>query len=533
MMRKKTILILLLVILHVLLTGCENPIDFPSEENMDEAETIIINEVSIPIISYRTLNPIVSKDISTYYLSQLIYESLVTLNDSFEAVPLLAESWEYQNEGTSLILHLKRNVMWHDGSHFTADDVVFTIQTLLNHKRNAPSQYKKFVSNVKSVSKTDAYTVKVVFQNAYDNSMENFIFPIVSQTHTISTDNIYKNLDHFIPIGTGQYKVDEIEKLKYIKLKKNEMHWKIEKPINDLIFKIVHSPEASIGLLEINDIDIAMSQSHNWGKYLENKSLSIHDFTSNEVEILAYNFKNTILMDRRVRQAIAYVIDQDEIIDTVYFGTGTKSDNMYYPNYLGINKTVNTYAYNVEMAGKLLKEAGFQNMDGDHYLEDEQGNDLALTLLVNSENKNRIATAKIIKKSLDKVGIMTKIVYIGYDEYLQYIEQGNFDMYLGGWSVSPVMDFRFSLHSNYNNPINYYNEYLDYLLVELQRYLPQGEKEKVFGEISDILKEDLPYYTLLFKEYAIIAKNELAGNVRPNIMNIYNGAENWQIKKIQ
>ncbi|MCG8483530.1 MAG: ABC transporter substrate-binding protein, partial [Clostridia bacterium] len=442
-------------------------------------------------------------------------------------------SWEYQDEGTTLIFHLNRNIKWHDDKSFTADDVIFTIHTLLNNRRNAPSQYKKFISNVKRADKIDAYTVKVVFQNAYDNSIENFIFPIISQHHVGSMDNVYKSIDHFFPVGTGPYKVDEIEKLKYIKLKKNEMYWKQDKPVSDLIFKIVPSPEESIGLLEINDIDIAMSQNHDWEKYLEDKTLSIYDFISNEVEILGFNFSNSLLMDRRIRQAIAYVIDQDEIIDNVYFGTGIKSDNIYYPNYLGINKALNTYTYDLEKSKELLKEAGFENKDEDIYLEDEQGNDLTLNLLVNSENKNRVATAKIIKKSLDKVGIMTKIIYIGYDEYQQYIDQGKFDMFLGGWSVSPVMDFRFALHSKYNNPIGYYNEYLDYLLVELQRYLPQDEKEKVFHEITDILEQDLPYYTLLYKEYAIIAKNELVGNVRPNIMNIYNGAENWQIEKIQ
>lgn len=521
-------LILLLGIFIITLTGCENS---TNNKNSVKEQSPIINQVSIPILNFRTLNPIVSRDESAFHLSQLIYESLVELNDSFEATPLLAENWEYQDGGTSLIFNLRHDVKWHNDVKFTSDDVIFTINTLLNNNRNTPSQYKIFVQNIKRVDKIDDYTLKIVFQNAYDNSIENFIFPIICQTQMTSSNNVYKSINNFYPIGTGPYKVDAIEELKHIKLKKNSTHWKEEKPVSDLIFKIVPSPEESIGLLEINDIDLAVSQSYDWEKYLEDKSLSIYDFTSNEVEVLGFNFNKSWAMDRRIRQAIAYVIDQDEIINNVYLGTGVKSDNVYAPNYLGNNTPLNTYAINLEKSKALLSEAGFENRDNDIYLEDSRGKELELKLLVNSENKNRIATAKIIKKSLDKIGISTNIIYIGYDKYIQYIGQGKYDMYLGGWSVSPLMDFRFALHSKYYNSIHYSNEYLDYLLVELQRHLPREDKQKIFKEIKDILIQDLPYYTLLYKEYAIIAKDDLKGTVKPNIMNIYNRSENWYIQK--
>lgn len=529
-MRFRDLFILIILIFMLVGVGCNKSLDTPNDEPLQD-ELEIIREVAIPIVNFKTLNPITSKDASVYYLDKLIYESLIDLDDSLTAVPLLAESWNYQNDGYELVFNLRKDVRWHDGEQFTSDDVVFTINTLLYNGKNEPSQFKQFVDNIKKAERIDDYTVKISFNRNYDNGIEKFIFPILSRKHVLSYGNIYDNTKDFFPIGTGLYKLEKIEKLKYIKLKSNENHWSNKETQNELVFKMVPSPEEAIGLLEIDDINMAFSQNSDWGKYLEDKTLSIYEFTSNDIEVLGFNFRNEILSDRRIRQAIAYSIDTEEIINNIYFGAGVKSDNLYMPDYLNSNNPKDIYAYNQQEAIRLLKEAGYENRDQDATLEDTNGKELSFNILVNIENKNRVDSAKIIKKSLDKIGISTNIIYIGYEEYMKYIQEGRFDIFLGGWSVSPLMDFRFALHSQYGNPIGYGNDYLDHLLVELQRHLSSEEKEKVFLEIKIILEQDMPYCALLYKDHAVIAKKSLSGNIEPSFFNLYNGAESWQIVK--
>ncbi len=531
MYRLKVFITAVLIVLLFTIPGCNEPKE-KSEENTEiEGIPIILNEVSIPMLNFKTLNPVVSKDESIYYLNKLIYESLVDLDESLKAVPLLAESWEYMKDGHELVFHLRRNVSWHNGSEFSSDDVIFTINTYINHNGYEASPYNIYVNNIKKAEKVDDNTVKIIFYNNYDNSIEHFVFPILPED--ASSGNIYKNISGFIPVGTGPYMVDEIEKLKYISLKGNKQYWGSQKPLNDLTFKIVPSPEESIGLLEINNIHIAYSHNSDWGKYLEDKTLSIDDFVSNEAEFLGFNFDNKILSDRRIRQAICYAIDTGEIIKHIYLGAAAESESIYYPGFLKDtgNNADNLYRFNSDKAIALLKEAGYEDRDNNSILEDINGKELKLNILVNSENKTRMDCAKIIKKSLDKIGISSNIIYIGFDTYTQYISQGNFDLYLGGWRVSHLMDFRFALHSGYGNPIGYQNDYLDYLLVELQRNLSYEKKKELFVEIKAILNEDLPYYCLLYKKYGAISTNELVGEVNPVFYNFYKGAETWQIIK--
>lgn len=512
----------------LMISGCNQPLQQEEKENVQQT-TDIVNEVSIPIVNYKTLNPFISKDESMYYLDKLIYEGLIELDDSLKPMPLLAQSWEYQNDGHELIFHLQKNVLWHDGNTFSANDVVYTINNLKNNNKHPASRYKFYLENVKRIDRVDDYTVKILFHTNYDNSVEHFIFPILSQKYNASLKNVYEDITGYTPVGTGVYKIEEIEKLKYIKLSSNENYWRNEKALSTLIFKVVPSSEEAIQLLEINDIQIAFTKNYDWEKYQEDKTLSIYNFPSNELEILGFNFANEILSDRRIRQAISYAINTDDILNT-YLGAGTKSDNIYPSYYLNINKSEGLYPYSSSKAVYLLQEAGYENRDSDTFLEDVNGNELSFNILVNTENPDRIDSAKIIKKSLDKIGILTNIIYIGFDEYISYLEQGNFDLFLGGWSISPLTDFRFILHSDLNK-IGYENKYLDYLLVDLQRNHTVEEKQKIFEEIKNILNEDVPYYCLLYKNYGVIAKNNLVGDIKSRFFDLYNGAESWQIIK--
>ncbi|NLK71779.1 MAG: ABC transporter substrate-binding protein [Clostridiales bacterium] len=528
MHRLKNIILIIVFASILFAAGCGPSLQDNKGENVQPIPEII-NEVSIPILKYKTVNPFVSKDQSIYFIDKLIYEGLIDLDEYLRPMPLLAESWEYQNDGYELIFHLKKNVLWHDGNVFSANDVVYTINTLKNNNKYPPSKYKFYVSNIKKIDKIDDYTVKIIFNSNYDNSIERFIFPIFSQKYNASVGNVYEDIAGYTPVGTGPYKIDEIEKLKYIKLCSFENYWGKEKALNSLIFKVVPSSEEAIQLLEIDDIQIAFSYNYDWEKYREDRSLSIYNFPTNELEVLGFNIKNEVLSDRRVRQAISFAINRDDIINT-YLGAGIKSDNLYPPYYLNINESKGLYPYSPAKALYLLQEAGFENRDSDRYLEDMNGNELSFNILVNEENKDRIDSAKIINKSLDKIGVSSNIIYVSFDEYESYLEQGKFDLFLGGWSTSPLVDLRFILHSNLNKT-GYVNTYLDFLLADLQRNHTIEEKEKIFEEIQNILNEDVPYYCLLYKNYGVIAKNNLVGDIKSRFFDIYNGSESWQIIK--
>ncbi|MFA5528394.1 MAG: peptide ABC transporter substrate-binding protein [Peptostreptococcales bacterium] len=522
---------LLLAVIAIILLGCKdsgnNLLDGQIIKN-DESEEIV-KHIAVPILNYRTLNPILSKDESTFQMNHLIYDSLIDIDESLIAVPSLAKNWRYSDDDRTLFLYLEEDVKWHDGNDFKAEDVVFTIYGILNSSGNS-SQYYSFIKNIQSAEKIDNHTVKITFKTAYDNAIENFTFPILSHALYNSYKDVAKAVENYVPIGTGPYVVSAIEKSKNIQLVKNENYWGEQVPINDITLEIVPSLEDSIGLLEIHDIQMTVSRQSDWNKYLQNKGLFIKDFVSNEVEVLGFNHNNALLSSRDVRQAIAYAIDTGEIIDSIYLGSAIESDTPYRPHYLGANDVEGHYEKDLKKSRELLNNAGFSHMNEDGYLLDEKGKIIKLNILTNYENTKRMDTAEIIKKHLKSAGIAAEINYINYDQFSNRISKGQYDMYLGGFAFSHVMDLRFILSSKLDNPTNYKNDYLDHLLVEMQRHLPLEKKQENFKEVRDILVADLPFYTLLYKKDAIIADKNMKGDIHPNFINLYEGIESWYIE---
>lgn len=510
---KKIILILFTIIFTMnLFTACWDGNGILGKNDEVVKETITSKEISIPIEQIRTLNPIIAKDEGVYYLNKLIYEGLFTLDNTMAPVGVLAESYQYGKDDKSVTIKLKKGILWQDGTKFSAKDVKFSIDAYLSIPNASKSFYHSYVSVIQSAKVINDTMVYIKFNDEKNMAIENLTFPIIPSHKFKKIADVQKDTKDFIPIGTGPYKVESMEAGKQIILKGNP-HYMGTIPDNTLIVKTMPGKQEAVNLLEIGEVNVSFLKETDRDTLINDKKVTVTSFPSNEMELLGFNFKHGALQDRKVRQAIAYAIDNESIIETCYYNSGVLNDSVYYPNYLGIKSRKDLYDYNLDQAKLLLEQSGHEG--------------LSLKLIFNGDDHARNLAAQMIKTGLEKIGISVSLISLNWNDYNAAVASGRFDLYIGGYRIKDTYDVRPILHSAYNNPIKYSNPILDNFLDRMQSAVTIEDKKKIYGNIHRILGDEIPYYCLLYKTYGLATGNGVKGNIQPYFNNIYNGCDTW------
>ena len=218
MMVRRFIASILLILLLLSVTGCSEDRTFPGEEEEAEPERITSAVVSIPMEKVRTLNLLLSLDEDTYHFNKLIYDGLFAFNSNLEAVGALAESYEYDQDGTILHIRLREGVRWQDGESFTAEDVKFSIDAYKSIPAARRGTYGPSLDLIKSSKVLDTHAIQIQFADGNQAALENLMFPILPSHKYKRPGDLAKDEAGFIPMGTGPYLISELETGKQITL---------------------------------------------------------------------------------------------------------------------------------------------------------------------------------------------------------------------------------------------------------------------------------------------------------------------------
>lgn len=528
-MIKKYIAVTAIIMILTSLAGCGETANFLGGTTEEEKNTVRSDEVYIPIEKIRTLNPILTKDEDAYYVDKLVYESLFGFDKDLSLINILADSYAYDENNTSVTVNLKRGIYWQDGQELTADDVKFTIDVIASASYANSTLYAGNISIIKNtkLNSSDPYQITIYFDNSQNISLTNLTFPIIPKHQFKSIDAAKKADPNFIPVGTGAYRVAEYNALSHITLVGNENYHGGNPPANKLNFRIIPEKRDAVNMMAVNNISITFSKDIDRDTIYSNKEVHVVNFPSNEAELIGFNFRNAALKDSRVRKAIASAIDTAKIFESAYYKNGIQNDTIYYPGFLGIPSPKSHNLYDTAKAKELLREAGYYDRNGDGRLENAAGETVSISILVNSEDQARLAAAQIIKEGLEQLPIHAEIVSKDWIGYNADLAAGNFDVYLGGYQFKENYDLRFLLHSNYGNMTGYTNPALDILLDQMESGISQKDRQEAYNLVKDTLNDDLPYYCLLYKTYGAIASPTLKGELRPTFLNLYQGADTW------
>ena len=521
----KLISVIIVSLLTLSIGGCSKTTDFFDYQKEPEAIYKVANKAYLSMGRVKTLNPVISKDKDVYYIDKLIYSSLFRLDENLLAQNDLAESYAYDNDKRRITIKIKSEIKWSNGEPLTANDVKFSIDAYKKASYTKSGLYSKQVANIGSVS-VDGDSVIIRYRNNDDKSLGNLTFPIIPKSDFRNINDALKQNEKFMPVGSGPYAVDSYNPYSELILKANEFYAGI-KPENVLIFKVVPNDGETIHMIEPNLITIAYSEKITRDVDFANLDSNIESYLSNEVDWVGFNMNKAPLSDTKIRQAIATAINTKSILESAYYGNGVLCDSIYYPGYLGVKNTGSIYKFDKAESTQLLIKAGYSDLNNDGILEDQYGKEFIIDILVNNDNKPRVAAAEVIKKNLAEIKIKATIVAIDFENYNRFISSGKFDIYIGGSKMAENYDLRTLLKSYSGNPAGYKNTAADKYLDQLTSGISNEEKILTYKKLKAILSEEIPYYPLVYKTYGVITSKAFNGKATPMFNNIYIGAEKW------
>lgn len=439
-----------------------------------------------------TLDPRFVTDAISYRITRLIYRSLIDFDKQFNAIPDLA-SWEQLALDHYRFTLVNEGREFHDGSRLTASDVKATYESVLNPDTISP--HRSSVEMIKSIEVIDDDTVDFKLTRPDPIFPGRLVIGILPKTLISENYNFSRT-----PIGSGAMSMLEWKDescLKLIRLKDNQL----------IEFVTVKDPTVRVLKLLRGEIDLTQGNlSPEVVAWLtEKESVTVNKKQGDTFTYIGFNLEDEATGNELIRQAIAYAIDRDAIIQYVMRNSARKAGAIFPPNHWAGHPNLTGYEYNPEKAKTLLGQAGYS-----------LNSPLEISYKTSSD-PFRLRLATIIQSQLKKIGINIDIRSYDWGTFYGDIKAGRFQMYSLSWVGLKMPDvFRYVFHSssippNGANRGRYENIQVD-ALIEKAELEPSLEKQAdYYQQLQQILFDTLPAIPLWYEDNVAAIRNEIKG----------------------
>lgn len=495
-----------------------------SEDTVNE-----VNNIRLGISNVDNLNPILSKNQNVQDISKLFFEPLLYVTEDFRLNNALAVEFS-KAANNSYLIKLRENVMWHNGSEFSAKDVKFTIDKIKELGEN--SIYYPNVKKIERVEILSNHIVKIHLFEEEELFEYNLTFPIICESF-FKDEDITQTEKNNIPMGTGAYKVNSVDLSKQIEIKINQNWWNIQniKHKMDKITIKVYSTVAEVyNAYKLGSIDmLTTNRAENIEEFIGTIGYNKRESYGREFDYLALNCEKDALSYKEVRQAINYGLNKQDIINTVYGGRKSEADfPLSYGSYL-YNKEIKDYEYSPEKAKQILQDNGWTFTNKNWQCKKEKGYvRLKLNIVVNANNGQRVEAANKIKEQLENIGIHVNVISANDRTYDNYLKNKNYDIILTGVTVGlkPNLNHYFG-EGNLSNYTNY--EAIN-ILNEIKNISDTKVLKEKYNRLQTIYTEDRAYIGICFNKVTTVYSKNISGMVSPTWYNIFYNIDNWYRK---
>lgn len=463
-------------------------------------------------------------------INLLLFDGLTAHNGENEVVPALAKSWEFDEASCTYTFHLEEGVRWHDGEPFTAEDVKFTIEAIMdpeNGSENAPNY--EDVEEIKVVDETT-----VAFRLAAPNvAFLDYMTMAVLPKHLLEGENM-QEADFFrAPVGTGPYELESWDTGQAIVLVKNDAYFRGAPHIDRVIFKIVTDDNAKALQMESKEVDLALLTPKAAQSFADRAGYVCYDMETSDYRGILFNFQNEFWQKNRdIIPAVCYAIDRQAIIDAVLLGQGMPAYGPLQRNRYN-NENVEQYAYNPQKAREVLEAAGCVMGEDGFYERD--GEKLSFVISVGAGDQVRIDMAQAAAQQISQIGIECKV------EIPTRIDWESQMAYLIGWGSPFDADdhtykvFGTDKGANYSG---YSNEAVDRYLTQARQSDDPKVRAEAYDRFQEELAKDPAYAFICYIDANYVADASIHG-ISPNTVMGHHGVgifwniEDWTIEEIE
>lgn len=333
-------------------------------------------------------------------INLLLFNGLTGHDGDNAVVPALAKSWDFDEETCTYTFHLEEDVRWHDGEPFTAEDVQFTIEAIMdpeNGSENAPN-----FEDVEEITVIDDHTISFRL-SAPNVAFLDYMTMAILPKHLLEGEDMQTSDFFRSPIGTGPYKLASWDEGQAITLEKNADYFKGEPNIDTIMFKIVPDDNAKALQLRAGELDLALLTPKDAATFADEEGFTCYDMETADYRGILFNFQNEYWQENRdLIPAVCYAIDREAIIDAVLLGQGMAAYGPLQRNIYNY-EDVEHYDYDPEKARAVLEAAGCVLGEDGFYTRN--GETVGFVLSVGAGDQVRIDMAQIVAQQLREIGM--------------------------------------------------------------------------------------------------------------------------------
>jgi peptide/nickel transport system substrate-binding protein len=447
-----------------------------------------------------------------------VVEGLVDVDQELRLQPALAESWRVSEDKKQWTFKLRPNVRFHDGALFTADIMQDCLTRLM--QRGALFENVPIDSLSAPDKETLTITTRVPFAPlpAYLSKGE---------AAALAPSSFDAQGDVIKPVGTGFFKFESWKVKQEVTVCAFRHHWSGKRAkIDKVIHRFVPEALTRSAMLRSGELDIAQILPPDLATSMtRDPSLKLQSLPITRCRILNFNLNGSPLSDIRVRRAVNYALNRQDLIDFVLDGFGQTAKTIFPDMVFWSNQQALGYGFDAKTAQRLLAEAGWKDMDNDG-IREKGGEPLHLKLVTYPNRAELPPLAEVIQNQLLQVGIQVELAIVQVDAASDMRNRGDFDMFLVGRGLLFVPDPNEIFMTDYLTensakdgwgPFHYHNATVDELLLAARSEFDTEKRKATYDRVQRLLLADAPSANLNYYVNLDLLSNKIKGyQMHPN-----------------
>jgi peptide/nickel transport system substrate-binding protein len=491
-------------------------------------------------VNLKSLTPFISEDAYSSEVQGFIQESLLIRNpETLEWEGLLARDWSVSDDGLTFVFKLRDGLTFSDGEPLTAEDVAFTFRFIMTDAIQAPRE-RAYYSKIESVEVLDPLTVKFQFAEPYFNALslaggmavmpKHFYGPYLDKPNDF-------NQSKGLLLGSGPYRLADPRNWSpdkgMVELQRNPRYWGPVQPSFDrLIWRVIENDSARLTTFLNGEIDAYGSRPREYQELVADPQLeqkAAHWEYMSPVAGYSYigwnqqrDGKPSRFADRRVRQAMTYLIDRERIIDEIYLGYGEVAVSPFNMNSKQHDPGLQPRPYDEAKGIALLEQAGYADRNGDGVLEDAEGKPFEFELVYFQGNEDTGRMVLFLKDMLARAGILLQPKPTEWSVMIDLLKKRDFEAITLGWTSGLETDLYQMFHSSQiegggNNFIDYKNPELDRLIDEARATVDEAKRMPLWRSAEAELYQDQPYTFLMRRKSLVFIDRRIRNIVNTKV----------------
>ncbi|MBQ3268467.1 MAG: hypothetical protein IJH09_00965 [Clostridia bacterium] len=469
--------------------------------------------------SYSALSPTLCSDWGSVSVNQLVFESVVDLDENMKPVPMLADNWV--QDGRIWTFNLRSGIQFHNGYELTAYDVVRSYQTIIS--TGASNPYYARLQMLNTMEATDIYVLTVDAKTTSMLALYAMNFPVMQ----------YETLYDELPRGTGPYWYIQRDGDGTTRLEANPLWWKQQPGVKSILLKRFDTAGDAIEAIYTNRIDMLTTISPKASLSRKLANFASMDYPTLTYELLIPNLgEGSLMSDINLRQAVMFAIDRSVVASNGYADMAIQCEVPVLPTCWLYESQSAIYYYSPERALQLLNNSGWFDLTGDGTLNKREGIMLiepTVSIITYNEGSNSIRenAANLIAEYLNAVGFNASVTVKSNKTAVQEaIKDREYDLALVGMNLSETPDISPLLSSRGNLNLNHYsNEAMDQLLDRASQASDETLLKKVYSDIQMTVVQRLPLLGLLFRTGTVLSSRPIGGMGALRAYDNFNGFE--------